>query len=308
MIDLGNVKKKILETVDKAGYITEKMLIDYCVEDNIPDYAIDQLCDQLFDAHVPVLDIPIFIENKYLASYSKYLTENTYSKKEEILASVIKCLACFSKGVFEKYAEENRWAELRTIIIDKIQSEDYKVIYEFYENDAVKFIDFCKKTFVENLARKSELNVINNKNLNKEKNGESPTESKYDQIVAMELDELAIFIYELLSEGSEYITRNFKRPINRVELKEIEEWLKMPCTQKAEGFYEWLKDEGFMPRVIEQFRYYINTNEKEYGYSLLDIKERKKLVEYIDMRRATGCPVRERTLYKYYLEYWDRYK
>lgn len=308
MIDLGNVKKKILETVDKAGYITEKMLIDYCVEDNIPDYAIDQLCDQLFDAHVPVLDIPIFIENKYLASYSKYLTENTYSKKEEILASVIKCLACFSKGVFEKYAEENRWAELRTIIIDKIQSEDYKVIYEFYENDAVKFIDFCKKTFVENLARKSELNVINNKNLNKEKNGESPTESKYDQIVAMELDELAIFIYELLSEGSEYITRNFKRPINRVELKEIEEWLKMPCTQKAEGFYEWLKDEGFMPRVIEQFRYYINTNEKEYGYSLLDIKERKKLVEYIDMRRATGCPVRERTLYKYYLEYWDKYK
>lgn len=308
MIDLGNVKKKILETVDKAGYITEKMLIDYCFEDNIPDYAIDQLCDQLFDAHVSVLDIPIFIENKYLASYSKYLTENTYSKKEEILASVIKCLACFSKGVFEKYAEENRWAELRTIIIDKIQSEDYKVIYEFYENDAVKFIDFCKKTFVENLARKSELNVINNKNLNKEKNGESPTESKYDQIVAMELDELAIFIYELLSEGSEYITRNFKRPINRVELKEIEEWLKMPCTQKAEGFYEWLKDEGFMPRVIEQFRYYINTNEKEYGYSLLDIKERKKLVEYIDMRRATGCPVRERTLYKYYLEYWDKYK
>lgn len=133
MIDLENVKKKILATVDKAGYITEKMLIDYCIEDNIPDYAIDQLCDQLFDAHVPVLDIPIFIENKYLASYSKYLTENTYSKKEEMLASVIKCLACFSKGVFEKYAEENRWAELRTMIIDKIQSDDYKVIYEFYE-------------------------------------------------------------------------------------------------------------------------------------------------------------------------------
>lgn len=83
MIDLENVKKKILATVDKAGYITEKMLIDYCIEDNIPDYAIDQLCDQLFDAHVPVLDIPIFIENKYLASYSKHLTENTYSKKEE---------------------------------------------------------------------------------------------------------------------------------------------------------------------------------------------------------------------------------
>ena len=300
MIDLENVKKKILATVDKAGYITEKMLIDYCIEDNIPDYAIDQLCDQLFDAHVPVLDIPIFIENKYLASYSKHLTENTYSKKEEMLASVIKCLACFSKGVFEKYAEENRWAEIRTMIIE--------VIYEFYENDAVKFIDFCKKAIVENPVRKSEQDVVNNKNLNNEKNEESSNESKYDQIVAMELDELAIFIYELLSEGSEYITRNFKRPINRVELKEIEEWLKMPCTQKAEGFYEWLKDEGFMPRVIEQFRYYINTNEKEYGYSLLDIKERKKLVEYIDMRRATGCPVRERTLYKYYLEYWDKYK
>ena len=236
------------------------------------------------------------------------MTENTYSKKEEMLASVIKCLACFSKGVFEKYAEENRWAEIRTMIIDKIQSDDYKVIYEFYENDAVKFIDFCKKAIVENPVRKSEQDVVNNKNLNNEKNEESSNESKYDQIVAMELDELAIFIYELLSEGSEYITRNFKRPINRVELKEIEEWLKMPCTQKAEGFYEWLKDEGFMPRVIEQFRYYINTNEKEYGYSLLDIKERKKLVEYIDMRRATGCPVRERTLYKYYLEYWDKYK
>ena len=308
MIDLENVKKKILATVDKAGYITEKMLIDYCIEDNIPDYAIDQLCDQLFDAHVPVLDIPIFIENKYLASYSKHLTENTYSKKEEMLASVIKCLACFSKGVFEKYAEENRWAEIRTMIIDKIQSDDYKVIYEFYENDAVKFIDFCKKAIVENPVRKSEQDVVNNKNLNNEKNEESSNESKYDQIVAMELDELAIFIYELLSEGSEYITRNFKRPINRVELKEIEEWLKMPCTQKAEGFYEWLKDEGFMPRVIEQFRYYINTNEKEYGYSLLDIKERKKLVEYIDCLLYTSDPVRERTLYKYYLEYWDKYK
>ena len=299
MIDLENVKKKILATVDKAGYITEKMLIDYCIEDNIPDYAIDQLCDQLFDAHVPVLDIPIFIENKYLASYSKHLTENTYSKKEEMLASVIKCLACFSKGVFEKYAEENRWAEIRTMIIDKIQSDDYKVIYEFYENDAVKFIDFCKKAIVENPVRKSEQDVVNNKNLNNEKNEESSNESKYDQIVAMELDELAIFIYELLSEGSEYITRNFKRPINRVELKEIEEWLKMPCTQKAEGFYEWLKDEGFMPRVIEQFRYYINTNEKEYGYSLLDIKERKKLGEYTVMIRSTGCPVRESTLCKY---------
>ena len=144
LIDLESVKKRILTTVDKAGYITEKKLIDYCVEDNIPDYAIDQLCDQLFDAQVPVLDISIFIENDYLALYSKYLTENAYSKKEEILTSVIKCLACFGKGVFEKYAEENRWAELRTIIIDKIQSDDYNVIYEFYENDAVKFIEFCK--------------------------------------------------------------------------------------------------------------------------------------------------------------------
>lgn len=91
----------------------------------------------------------------------------------------------------------------------------------------------------------------------------------------MELDELAIFIYELLSEGSEYITRNFKRPINRVELKEIEEWLKMPCTQKAEGFYEWLKDEGFMPRVIEQFRYYINTNEKNTDIRCWILKKEK---------------------------------
>ena len=306
LIDLENVKKKILATVDKAGYITEKMLIDYCIEDNIPDYAIDQLCDQLFDAHVPVLDIPIFIENKYLASYSKHLTENTYSKKEEMLASVIKCLACFSKGVFEKYAEENRWAELRTMIIDKIQSDDYKVIYEFYENDVVKFIDFCKKAIVENPVRKSEQDVVNNKNLNKEKNEESSNESKYDQIVAMELDELAIFIYELLSEGSEYITRNLGRSIKRVELKDIVEWLKMPCAQEDEEFYEWLKNEGFMPRVIDQFRYYIKTNEKEYGYSLLDIKERKKLVEYIDTRRTVGCPAKERTLYKYYLEYLDK--
>ena len=35
MIDLENVKKKIMATVDKAGYITEKMLIDYCIEDNM---------------------------------------------------------------------------------------------------------------------------------------------------------------------------------------------------------------------------------------------------------------------------------
>lgn len=312
MIDLENVKKKILATVDKAGYITEKMLIDYCIEDNIPDYAIDQLCDQLFDAHVPVLDIPIFIENKYLALYSKYLTENTYSKREEMLASVIKCLACFSKGVFEKYAEENRWAELRTIIIDKIQSDDYNVIYEFYENDVVKFIEFCKRVAAEknasHIVQENKSNDTNSENVNKEQNSESEIESKYDEIVAMKLDELAIFVYSLLDEGSEYITRDFRRPINRVELKEIVEWLKMPCTQKAEGFYEWLKDEGFMSRVIDQFRQYIIANEKKYGYSLLDIKEREKLVEYIDMRRVAGCPARERTLYKYYLEYWDKHK
>lgn len=312
LIDLENVKKKILATVDKAGYITEKMLIDYCIEDNIPDYAIDQLCDQLFDAHVPVLDIPIFIENKYLALYSKYLTENTYSKREEMLASVIKCLACFSKGVFEKYAEENRWAELRTIIIDKIQSDDYNVIYEFYENDAVKFIEFCKRVAAEknasHIVQENKSNDTNSENVNKEQNSESEIESKYDEIVAMKLDELAIFVYSLLDEGSEYITRDFRRPINRVELKEIVEWLKMPCTQKAEGFYEWLKDEGFMSRVIDQFRQYIIANEKKYGYSLLDIKEREKLVEYIDMRRVAGCPARERTLYKYYLEYLDKHK
>lgn len=235
------------------------------------------------------------------------MTENTYSKKEEMLASVIKCLACFSKGVFEKYAEENRWAEIRTMIIDKIQSDDYKVIYEFYENDAVKFIDFCKKAIIENTVRKSEQDVVNKKNLNKEKSEESSNKSKYDQIVAMELDELAIFIYELLSEGAEYITRNLGRSIKRVELKDIVEWLKMSSTQEDEEFYEWLKNEGFMPRVIDQFRYYIKTNEKEYGYSLLDIKERKKLVEYIDMRRTVGCPAKERTLYKYYLEYWDKH-
>lgn len=312
LIDLENVKKKILATVDKAGYITEKMLIDYCIEDNIPDYVIDQLCDQLFDAHVPVLDIPIFIENKYLALYSKYLTENTYSKKEEMLASVIKCLACFSKGVFEKYAEENRWAEIRTMIIDKIQSDDYNVIYEFYENDAVKFIEFCKRVAAEknasHIVQENKSNDTNSENVNKEQNSESEIESKYDEIVAMKLDELAIFVYSLLDEGSEYITRDFRRPINRVELKEIVEWLKMPCTQKAEGFYEWLKDEGFMSRVIDQFRQYIIANEKKYGYSLLDIKEREKLVEYIDMRRVAGCPARERTLYKYYLEYWDKHK
>lgn len=312
LIDLESVKKRILTTVDKAGYITEKKLIDYCVEDNIPDYAIDQLCDQLFDAQVPVLDISIFIENDYLALYSKYLTENAYSKKEEILTSVIKCLACFGKGVFEKYAEENRWAELRTIIIDKIQSDDYNVIYEFYENDAVKFIEFCKRVDAEknasHIVQENKSNDTNSENVNKEQNSESEIESKYDEIVAMKLDEFAIFVYSLLDEGSEYITRDFRRPINRVELKEIVEWLKMPCTQKAEGFYEWLKDEGFMSRVIDQFRQYIIANEKKYGYSLLDIKEREKLVEYIDMRRVAGCPARERTLYKYYLEYWDKHK
>ena len=207
----------------------------------------------------------------------------------------------------EKYAEENRWAEIRTMIIDKIQSDDYKVIYEFYENDAVKFIDFCKKAIIENTVRKSEQDVVNKKNLNKEKSEESSNKSKYDQIVAMELDELAIFIYELLSEGAEYITRNLGRSIKRVELKDIVEWLKMSSTKEDEEFYEWLKNEGFMPRVIDQFRYYIKTNEKEYGYSLLDIKERKKLVEYIDMRRTVGCPAKERTLYKYYLEYWDKH-
>ena len=158
------------------------------------------------------------------------------------------------------------------------------------------------------IVQENKSNDTNSENVNKEQNSESEIESKYDEIVAMKLDELAIFVYSLLDEGSEYITRDFRRPINRVELKEIVEWLKMPCTQKAEGFYEWLKDEGFMSRVIDQFRQYIIANEKKYGYSLLDIKEREKLVEYIDMRRVAGCPARERTLYKYYLEYWDKHK
>lgn len=63
-------------------------------------------------------------------------------------------------------------------------------------------------------------------------------------------------------------------------------------------FYSWLKKQGFLDRVINQFKEYADAN------GLFEIKDYAELNMFINQRKKT-CPVRERTLYKYYLEYLE---
>ena len=70
-------------------------------------------------------------------------------------------------------------------------------------------------------------------------------------------------------------------------------------TEETEhDFFRWLRKQGFLDRVIKQFKEYTDEN------GMLEIRDDDELRMFIK-RRMTTCPVKERTLYKYYLEYWE---
>lgn len=70
-------------------------------------------------------------------------------------------------------------------------------------------------------------------------------------------------------------------------------------TEETEhDFFRWLRKQGFLDRVIKQFKEYTDEN------GMLEIRDDDELRMFIK-RRMTSCPVKERTLYKYYLEYWE---
>lgn len=63
-------------------------------------------------------------------------------------------------------------------------------------------------------------------------------------------------------------------------------------------FTAGLEKKGFLDRVINQFKAYTDEN------GVLDIKDDEELRMFIKKRMAV-CPFKERTLYRYYLEYWE---
>lgn len=67
--------------------------------------------------------------------------------------------------------------------------------------------------------------------------------------------------------------------------------------QAEHDFFRWLRKQGFLDRVINQFKEYTDEN------GMLEIRDDEELRMFIKRRMAV-CPVKERTLYKYYLEYW----
>ena len=67
--------------------------------------------------------------------------------------------------------------------------------------------------------------------------------------------------------------------------------------QAEHDFFRWLRKQGFLDRVINQFKEYTEEN------GMLEIRDDEELRMFIKRRMAV-CPVKERTLYKYYLEYW----
>ena len=67
--------------------------------------------------------------------------------------------------------------------------------------------------------------------------------------------------------------------------------------QVEHDFFRWLREQGFLDRVINQFKEYTDEN------GMLEIRDDEELRMFIKRRMAV-CPVKERTLYKYYLEYW----
>ena len=67
--------------------------------------------------------------------------------------------------------------------------------------------------------------------------------------------------------------------------------------QAEHDFFRWLREQGFLDRVINQFKEYTDEN------GMLEIRDDEELRMFIKRRMAV-CPVKERKLYKYYLEYW----
>lgn len=67
--------------------------------------------------------------------------------------------------------------------------------------------------------------------------------------------------------------------------------------QAEHDFFRWLRKQGVLDRVINQFKEYTDEN------GMLEIRDDEELRMFIKRRMAV-CPVKERTLYKYYLEYW----
>ncbi len=112
---------------------------------------------------------------------------------------------------------------------------------------------------------------------------------------------------EFIEKEAESVDQGEKRkPFELAEEKEQGNVPKVPVeepvttdSEEEHDFYNWLRQEGFMERVIDRFKGYIKENH------LFEIKDEEELQRFIENRKSI-CSFNERTLYKYYMEYWKQ--
>ncbi len=68
---------------------------------------------------------------------------------------------------------------------------------------------------------------------------------------------------------------------------------------KEENYYLWLKQNGFLEKVITMYRTYGDGDEL-----LFQIEEESELRDYVHEKMKTVSPTNRKNFYKYYLEYY----
>lgn len=103
----------------------------------------------------------------------------------------------------------------------------------------------------------------------------------------------------VLCSGRKYNILEFGRDDERTGTKPEFYQAVLNRSEDEHEFYKWLREQKFHERVINQFKEYANEN------ALLEIEDDSELRAFVK-NRLEVCPAKERTLYKYYLEYWDK--
>lgn len=393
----GLIEGKIDEIVEKAGYITEKMLIDLCIDENLPDYEIDQLCDKVFMRNIIVLETSVYVENDIVRKYAQNIQRNDKKNACKFLTSIVNFIACFQDDYFDSIVNEEKWEELVQLAKGRTSNDKFIKKYDFDKITVLNFIDYYK---LFSIKQKRELISITdekiifqflfehvgflysdtiiantlgldveivddilenaswvsskwnqyyiakytiNKNSNwkeefsrltqpqtniNDENKETDINVKknstnYEMIRDMDVSRLAKFLNSVGNGNDLFFEKDYEEENGEIDVTKILTWLKKPSVtpiqvvetkpieeisktqSETEGnpFWTWLKNEGFMERVINQLKEYTNSITNEAGLKLFDLKSENEIQNFID-QRGVKCPTKERLLYKYYIQYW----
>lgn len=139
----GLIEGKVDEIVEKAGYITEKMLVDLCIDENLPDYEIDQLCDRVFIRNIIVLETSVYVENDVVRKYAR----NIQCKDKnacKILTSIVNFIGCFQDDYFDSIVNAEKWEELVQLANGRTSNDKFIKSYDFDKVTVLNFIDYYR--------------------------------------------------------------------------------------------------------------------------------------------------------------------